>query len=123
MPKTKAAPLTQEEQRPQPLEYDVRIYPSRADSKQKASATVNINGAFALTNIRVVEGSKGLFVAMPQYRGRNGEYKDLFFPCTKESRAAFDRAVLDAYQQTMAQSQTAAPQEASAPQEQGMAAM
>lgn len=103
---TQEAPNHQEEATPIPLQYDVRIYPSRSEGALKANATVNLNSAFALTNIRVMEGSKGLFVAMPQYRGRNGEYKDICFPCTKESRAAFDKAVLGAYEQTMTQSQS-----------------
>ena len=56
----------------------------------------------------------------------NGEYKDICFPCTREARAEFDRAVLDAYEQKMAQAQTAAQQEPPAPQQepgQQMAAM
>lgn len=102
-----------------PLQYDVRIYPNRSEGTLKANATVNLNGAFALTNIRIMEGSKGLFVSMPQYRGRNGEYKDICFPCTKESRAAFDKAVLGAYEQTLAQNQTTSPaQEVPAGQQQ-----
>ena len=130
MPKTKTAPAppVQEKQQPQSLQYDINIYPSKGDSKQKASVTVNIGGQFAIRGLKIMDGINGLFVSMPSYKAGNGEYKDLFFPCTKESRAAFDKAVLDAYRQTMAQSQTAAEQaEAPAPQQeqtqQGMAAM
>ena len=42
---------------------------------------------------------------MPSYRAGNGEYKDICFPCTKEARAEFDSAVLDAYQQALVQAQ------------------
>lgn len=107
MPRAKIqeAPTSEVEAEHSPLQYEVRIYPSRSDGALRANATVNLNGAFALTNIRVMEGSKGLFVSMPQYRGKNGEYKDICFPCTKESRAAFDKAVLGAYEQTLAQNQ------------------
>lgn len=108
MPRAKMQAAQQKAEALNPLQYEVRVYPSRSDGTLKANATVNLNGAFALTNIRVMEGSRGLFVSMPQYRGRNGEYKDICFPCTKESRAAFDQAVLGAYEQTMAQSQSQA---------------
>lgn len=91
-----------------PMQYDVKIYPVKTEGALRANATVNINGAFAVRNIKVMEGSKGLFVSMPSYKAGNGEYKDICFPCTKESKLAFDRAVLDAYQQTLTQGQAAA---------------
>lgn len=120
MPIAKAppAPAPQEEKQYSPLQYDVNIYPSRGDGAQKASATVNINGAFAIRGIKIMEGTKGLFVSMPSYKAGNGEYKDICFPCTKESRADFDKMVLAAYEQKMVQRQTAAAQESPAPQEQ-----
>jgi stage V sporulation protein G len=55
-----------------------------------------------------MEGSKGLFISMPSYKAGNGEYKDICFPCTKESKAEFDKAVLGAYQQALTQGQTTA---------------
>lgn len=124
MPRAKAAPIPtpQEGAVRSSLAYDVRIYPVKTEGALRANATVNLNNEFALTNIRVMEGSKGLFVSMPQYKGRNGEYKDICFPCTKESRTAFNDAVLSAYEQTMAQRQAEAPkQEASAGQQQEQA--
>lgn len=120
MPKAKsqAPPATPEEKQHAPLEYDINIYPSRGDGAQKANASVSINGGFAVRGIKIMEGSKGLFVSMPSYRAGNGEYKDLCFPCTKDEKARFDEAVLTSYEQTMAQRQTAAPQEtAPAPQQ------
>ncbi len=88
-----------------PMNLDVRIYPTRGDGAVKANASVNINGYFAVSNVRVLEGSKGLFVSMPQYKTRNGEYKDICFPCTKEAKQTMDNAILTAYEQTMAQKQ------------------
>lgn len=105
MPKaTQTAP--KQEQTETPMKFDVRIYPVKTDGALKANASVNINGFFAVTNVRILEGSKGTFVSLPQYKGRNGEYKDICFPCTTEAKAAFDNAVLTAYEQTMEQSQT-----------------
>lgn len=120
MPKAKNTPVpaVQEEKQFTPLEYDINIYPSKNDGTQKASATVNIGGQFAIRGIKIMEGSKGLFVSMPSYRAGNGEYKDICFPCTKESRADFDQKVLAAYQQTMEQSQSAGHQQDSPVQHQ-----
>ena len=63
--------------------------------------------------MKVLESNKGLFVAMPQYKV-GSEYKDICFPCTKESREQFNAAVMKAYEQTISQAHTQA--EASAPQ-------
>lgn len=107
MPKTatQAAPK-QELPKENPMDFNVRIYPIKTDGALKANASVNINGFFAVSKVRILEGTKGLFVSMPQYKGQNGEYKDICFPCTKEAKQAFDQAVLSAYEQTMAQKQS-----------------
>ena len=107
MPK-KATPtaLQKEQSQETPMNFDVRIYPVKTDGALKANASVNINGFFAVSKVRILEGTKGLFVSMPQYKGQNGEYKDICFPCTKEAKQAFDKAVLSAYEQTMVQKQS-----------------
>lgn len=122
MPKA-AQTAPKQEQKENPMQFDVRIYPVKTDGALKANASVNINGFFAVTNVRILEGSKGTFVSLPQYKGRNGEYKDICFPCTKEAKTAFDKAVLSAYEQTMAQSQTKAQQAPQQEQGQQMAGM
>ncbi len=88
--------------------YDVKIHSIRPEGSCKATASVNVYGDFAVRGIKVMEGSKGLFVSMPSYKAGNGEYKDICFPCTKEAKAEFDKTVMDAYQQTLAQGQAAA---------------
>jgi len=87
------------------LHYDVKIQSIRPEGTLRATATVNINDAFAIRGIKLMEGSKGLFVSMPSYKAGNGEYKDICFPCTAEARKEFDQAVLSAYEQALTQSQ------------------
>lgn len=107
MPKTAAQAATKQElPQENPMQFNVRIYPVETEGALKANASVNINGFFAVSKVRILEGTKGLFVSMPQYKGQNGEYKDICFPCTKEAKQAFDKAVLSAYEQTMAQKQS-----------------
>ncbi len=102
--------------------YDVKIHSIRPEGSCKATASVNIHGDFAVRGIKIMSGSKGLFISMPNYKAGNGEYKDICFPCTKESKAAFDKAILDSYQQALSQSQQAA-QQPSAQQSQHQPAM
>lgn len=107
MPKI-AAQAAPKQELPQenPMQFNVRIYPVETEGALKANASVNINGFIAVSKVRILEGTKGLFVSMPQYKGQNGEYKDICFPCTKEAKQAFDKAVLSAYEQTMEQKQS-----------------
>jgi len=85
------------------LHYDVKIQSIRPEGTLRATATVNINDAFAIRGVKLMEGSKGLFVSMPSYKAGNGEYKDICFPCTSEARKEFDKAVIGAYEQALAQ--------------------
>lgn len=77
-------------------------------SKVKAFASANI-GPFAVHGLRVVDGEKGMFVAMPstsyQKDGKT-EYQETFHPVSAEARKALNDAVLQAYEQKLAEEQT-----------------
>ena len=96
-PKTAPAP----EREPLPMEMDVRIHSFNTSGKVLANASVTLGGCFAVRNLRIVEGAKGLFVAMPSYQTDEG-LKDVCFPCTKEFRQQFQDTVLAAYRQELA---------------------
>lgn len=104
-----------------PLQYDVKIHSLYPEGNCRASASVNLNGSFAIRGLKVMESANGLFVSMPSYRAGNGEYKDICFPCTREARIQLNEAVLNAYQQSLAQNQSQGNQEPAAA-EQGQAA-
>lgn len=88
-----------------PMKVDVKIGSIRPEGSIKAIASVNLNDCFAIRNVKVVDSSKGLFVAMPGYKAGNGEYKDICFPFTKEFREQLNQAVIGAYNQALAQGQ------------------
>lgn len=99
-----------------PLEYDVKILSLRPGSGAlKGTASVELNGQFTIPKVSIMESSNGLFVSMPGFKGFKG-YQDYCFPCTKASSAEFKTAVLDAYQQTLAQGQEAGQRLASGQQ-------
>lgn len=66
------------------------------NSAIKAFAAVTVNDEFVIKNIKVIEGDKGLFVAMPS-RKISGEYQDVVFPITKEAREQLNNAVIECY--------------------------
>ena len=106
-----------------PSKYDVKIHAIHPEGTLRANASVNIYGDFAVRGIKVMDGTKGLFVSMPSYKAGNGEYKDICFPCTKESRIEFDKAVLGKYQHQLSQLQSQRQEAAPFPEQaQGMSA-
>lgn len=97
-----------EEKKDYGMKYDVRIYPATADGPVRANASVTINDCFAVHNIRLVDGTNGMFVSMPGVKLADKSYKDICFPCTKEAKIEFDRAVISAYDKMMTPKQASA---------------
>ena len=104
--KQKAQGETQSQQakQTQPLDLEVRIQSIKPNESIKGTVSVNINGAFAIRGIKIIEGSNGLFVSMPSYKVGN-DYKDICFPITPECRQQLNDAVIGAYEQALMQSQ------------------
>ena len=90
------------------MEINVKIHTLRMEGNRLADASVSLDGCFAIKGVKIINGSKGPFVSMPSYKSGD-QYRDVCFPCTKEFKQEFDRAVLDAYQQQLTQIQQ--PQE------------
>ena len=77
---------------------EVKFFPvNKKDSKVKAFASVTLDKTLCITGIRVIEGSKGLFISFPNQKGKDDEYYDVVFPVTKEAREGFSKKILDAY--------------------------
>ncbi|MBX5467077.1 MAG: septation regulator SpoVG [Firmicutes bacterium] len=73
---------------------DVRLRRMTTEGKMKAVASVTLDGEFVIHDVKVVEGLKGLFVAMPSRRTPDGEFRDVAHPITPEARERIQRAVL-----------------------------
>lgn len=68
------------------------------DSSLKAFADVSFAGVFVVRGLKVVEGKNGLFVGMPQERGKDGRWYNAAYPVTKEFRELLTEIVLQAYE-------------------------
>ena len=75
----------------------IRLYRFDGESKIKAFADIAI-GEFVVKGLRLVQGEKGLFLAMPQEKAKDGKWYNTFFPATKEARQLLCETVLDAYE-------------------------
>jgi len=76
----------------------VRLHRFDGDSKMKAFVDVSIGG-FIVTGLRILEGKKGLFLGMPQEKGKDGKWYNVFYPKTPEARQELSDLVLAAYQE------------------------
>ena len=62
----------------------------------KAFVSVTLDNCFILTGIKIMDGKNGVWVSMPQQKVKE-EYKDIYFPITKEFRAELHSAILAEY--------------------------
>ncbi len=76
----------------------VRLHRFDGDSKTKAFVDVSI-GDYIVKGLRIVKGQKGLFLAMPQEKSKDGKWYNSFYPVTKEARASLNDLVLTAYEE------------------------
>ncbi|HHY40445.1 MAG TPA: septation regulator SpoVG [Syntrophaceticus sp.] len=79
---------------------EVRIRKVNQDgSRMKAVCSVTFDDVFVVHDIKVVEGEKGLFIAMPSKRTPAGEFRDIAHPITSEARQVIQDAILKKYQE------------------------
>lgn len=76
---------------------DVRIRKIDGQTRLRAVVSITIDNAFAVHELRVIEGKAGLFVAMPSREASDGTFRDLAHPINTETRALIEKAVLDKY--------------------------
>ena len=73
---------------------EVKIYPFNASGNTKGFARVVIDESLVLTGITIVQGENGFFVSFPSNKGKDGTFRDIFYPITKESRQYFSDVIL-----------------------------
>lgn len=76
---------------------DVRVRKIAKDGKMKAVVSITIDDEFVVHDIKVIEGEKGLFIAMPSRKAAGGEYRDIAHPINTATRSMLQAIVLEAY--------------------------
>jgi stage V sporulation protein G len=75
---------------------EVKIFPVQED-KLKAYVTIVLDGCFVVRDLKIINGSTGLFVAMPSKKRSDGSYKDIAHPLNKSTRVTMEKQILEAY--------------------------
>ena len=81
---------------------DVRIRKVEKEGKMKAVVSITIDEEFVVHDIKVIEGDKGFFIAMPSRKAADGEYRDIAHPINSDTRERIQTLILQKYQETMA---------------------
>ncbi len=81
---------------------DVRVRKVAKEGKMKAVVSITIDDEFVVHDIKVIEGEKGLFIAMPSRKATDGEYRDIAHPINSGTRDRIQTIILDKYQEVMA---------------------
>ena len=80
---------------------DVRVRKVTKESKMKAVVSITFDNEFVVHDIKVIEGEKGLFIAMPSRKAADGEYRDITHPINSETRQRIQDTILEKYEQAL----------------------
>jgi stage V sporulation protein G len=79
---------------------DVRVRKIAKEGKMKAVVSITIDNEFVIHDIKVIEGEKGLFIAMPSRKSSDGEYRDIAHPINSATRESIQKLILEKYETT-----------------------
>lgn len=85
---------------------DVRIRKISKEGKMKAIVSITLDGEFVVHDIKVIEGEKGLFIAMPSRRAGDGEYRDIAHPINSQTREMIQNIILERYEAVLEEDET-----------------
>ena len=91
---------------------DVRVRRVAKEGKLTAVVSITIDEEFVVHDIKVIEGEKGLFIAMPSRKATDGEYRDIAHPINSETREKIQGIILQKYEQVLAEEPVEAEQPA-----------
>ena len=81
---------------------DVRIRRVEKEGKMKAVVSITIDEEFVVHDIKIIEGEKGLFIAMPSRKAADGEYRDIAHPINSGTRERIQKLISAKYEETLA---------------------
>ena len=80
---------------------DIRIRQLEGSGKMKAIVSITMDDEFVLHDIKIVDGEKGLFIAMPSKKTSDGEYRDIAHPIKTETRTRIQNMILEKYEREL----------------------
>lgn len=78
----------------------------RDDEKLKAFASITLDNALVIRGLKIIEGSAGMFIAMPSRQRKDGTYQDVAHPINRETREWLESLVISAYKEELARDES-----------------
>ncbi|MCI8529922.1 MAG: septation regulator SpoVG [Lachnospiraceae bacterium] len=82
---------------------DVRVRKIAKEGKMKAIVSITLDEEFVVHDIKVIEGDRGLFIAMPSKKMAEGEYRDIAHPINSFTRDAIQKVILESYEKALSE--------------------
>lgn len=76
---------------------DIKVHPVN-EEKLKAYVTIVLDDCFVIRDIKIIDGTSGLFVAMPSKRRKDGQFRDIAHPLNKSTREELERIIFKEYE-------------------------
>ncbi len=80
---------------------DVRVRKVTKEGKMRAIVSITIDDEFVVHDIKVIEGDKGVFIAMPSKKAADGEYRDIAHPINSATRETIQKIILESYEKAL----------------------
>ncbi len=80
---------------------DVRVRKITKEGKMKAIVSITFDNEFVVHDIKVIEGEKGMFIAMPSKKAADGEYRDIAHPINSDTREQIQKMILEHYERAL----------------------
>jgi len=77
---------------------EVKIHTFNGSGNTKAFVRVLIDDSLVLTGIKIINGQHGFFVSFPSSKGEDGQFRDIYYPITKETRQYFSETILNEWE-------------------------
>ena len=82
---------------------DVRVRKITKEGKMKAIVSITLDDEFVVHDIKVIDGEKGLFIAMPSKKSADGEHRDIAHPINSDTRTMIQDTILAAYEKSLSE--------------------
>ena len=82
---------------------DIRLKKVTKEGKMKAIVSITLDNEFAVHDIKVIEGEKGLFIAMPSRKAADGDYRDIAHPINQSVRERIQNMILEKYEKALSE--------------------
>ena len=81
---------------------EVRVFPVN-DEKLRAYVTITFDHCFVIRDLKIIQGTSGLFISMPSKKRKDGTYRDIAHPINNETRRMIEEKIIAEYQRVIAE--------------------